>query len=385
MTTPTTTTILIPCHQQAHQLPIALESALAQTATDVEIVIVNDGSTDATHDVARAYSASHPGRVKLIEHDRNRGVSMARASGLVATRGDFLVFLDADDQLAPHMVATCLRAFGGYPKAALVVGNAWTVGPDGRSDTRLLDQQWVPRWPAVIETNPFGVLVGVMMRTDAVRKVGGFGTDDLRACEDWDLWARMIRCHMQVVTVPQRLGWHRRQLASLGRSPVPMLDGRILLLDRCARDDDRLQDADVIPAPPIGARFYTQLRNSAVFHSLGLAAASMPSIELYNEITRRLVPGSLVPARCGRQFALGWWHGCDIPFSEPPAREIDIIIESVTLAFGRVGLVGRERVIRREIARAFHPRRDAIWLWRAVAHRARRISATSPTAARFAG
>src|SRR5262245_40854692 len=117
--------VLVPCYQQAHFLPAALDSALAQTAIDaVEIVIVNDGSTDATHEVASRYVAAHPDRVRLVEQP-NRGLTLARAAGLAAARGDWLVFLDADDQLDPAMVATCLRAAAARPEASVVVGNAW--------------------------------------------------------------------------------------------------------------------------------------------------------------------------------------------------------------------------------------------------------------------
>jgi glycosyltransferase involved in cell wall biosynthesis len=116
-----TFSILVPCYQRATLLPAALESAVAQERDGVEIIVVDDGSTDETYAVADGYRARHPDRIRVVRQE-NRGVTLARAAAFAIARGDYLVFLDSDDLLEPGMIATCRRALAGRPDADLLVG-----------------------------------------------------------------------------------------------------------------------------------------------------------------------------------------------------------------------------------------------------------------------
>ena len=93
--------IVVPTHNYGHFLPQALDSALSQMDVDLEVIIVDDGSTDETSEVI----ASYAGLVSSIRQD-NRGLSAARNTGLAIARGEFLVFLDADDILGPGVLAS---------------------------------------------------------------------------------------------------------------------------------------------------------------------------------------------------------------------------------------------------------------------------------------
>ena len=88
--------VVIPCYRQAHFLPDAIESVLAQTYPHFEIIVVDDGSPDDT----RAVAGRYPG-VRCLRQ-RNRGLSAARNAGLAASIGTYVVFLDADDRLTPE-------------------------------------------------------------------------------------------------------------------------------------------------------------------------------------------------------------------------------------------------------------------------------------------
>src|SRR6185503_10394131 len=90
--------IIIPCYNQGRYLGDAIESVLRQSYRRLEIIVVDDGSTDDSSQVARKYSD-----VKLRRQE-NRGFSRARNAGLEASRGDYLVFLDADDRLLPGAI-----------------------------------------------------------------------------------------------------------------------------------------------------------------------------------------------------------------------------------------------------------------------------------------
>src|ERR687894_2072239 len=88
-------TVVIPCYNQAHFLGEAIESVLSQTYPHFEIVVVDDGSTDNTSEVASGYP---PDKVRLIRQE-NKGLSAARNAGLGRSGGEYVVFLDSDDRL----------------------------------------------------------------------------------------------------------------------------------------------------------------------------------------------------------------------------------------------------------------------------------------------
>ena len=102
-----TVSIIIPAYNAERSLASAVRSALAQTHEAVEVVIVDDGSTDATRDVAEGLEG-HDHRVRLVCHDSNKGRLEARRTGVAAARGERMLFLDADDELDPTFCKTCL-------------------------------------------------------------------------------------------------------------------------------------------------------------------------------------------------------------------------------------------------------------------------------------
>jgi len=101
--------VVIPCYNQAHFLGEAIESVLAQSYPNFEIIVVDDGSTDDTSEVARRY----PG-VRLVRQE-NKGLSGARNAGLAHSEEEYVVFLDADDRLLPDALETVLEHLEAHP------------------------------------------------------------------------------------------------------------------------------------------------------------------------------------------------------------------------------------------------------------------------------
>jgi glycosyltransferase involved in cell wall biosynthesis len=118
--------VVIPCYRQAQYLGEAIESVLAQSYPHLEIVVVDDGSTDNASPIAARY----PG-VRCIR-EQNSGVAEARNVGIRNTNGDFLVFLDADDRLLPEAVETGVRVLGEHPECAAAIGTYHRTTHDGR-------------------------------------------------------------------------------------------------------------------------------------------------------------------------------------------------------------------------------------------------------------
>src|SRR6266849_1371894 len=108
--------VVVVCYNQAKYLGEAIESALAQRYQPVEILVVDDGSTDATAKVAATFPRVH------YVHQSNRGLAAARNTGLRHSTGEYVVFLDADDKLLPAAVREGMDCFGEFPESAFVSG-----------------------------------------------------------------------------------------------------------------------------------------------------------------------------------------------------------------------------------------------------------------------
>lgn len=181
-----TVSVIIPCYGQAHFLGEAIESVLAQTHP-TEIVIVDDGSPDNTAEV----SARYP-QVQYIRQ-QNKGLAEARNSGFRAATGEYVVFLDADDRLAPNAIEAHLRCFAEHPYAQLVVGDIDHIAEDGSYLAS-------PRWPVLtanfyeelLKVNHVANMIALMMRREVVASIGGFETSCSPA-EDYRLLLRAVR------------------------------------------------------------------------------------------------------------------------------------------------------------------------------------------------
>jgi hypothetical protein len=122
---------VIPAYNYAHLLPRAIESALAQPGADYEILVVDDGSTDATPEVVAELQRRHPHRFMYLRQE-NRGPAAARNLGVRETRGEYLLFLDADDRLLPDALG-CFRQFlTGSTRWGMVCAGHRSIHPDGR-------------------------------------------------------------------------------------------------------------------------------------------------------------------------------------------------------------------------------------------------------------
>jgi len=91
--------VIIPSYNRANTIGRAIQSALSQSYQDFEIIVIDDGSTDHTEEVIRSFQDS---RIRYIRHNRNRGGSAARNTGIHAARGEYIAFLDSDDEWLPQ-------------------------------------------------------------------------------------------------------------------------------------------------------------------------------------------------------------------------------------------------------------------------------------------
>jgi glycosyltransferase involved in cell wall biosynthesis len=179
--------IVTPAWNAGRYIGHALRSVLVQTHRDWSMIVVDDGSSDNTGDLVRACSDT---RVRL-ETQSNKGVSAARNRGLELASGEAVLFLDADDELAPDALTLLVRALAGAPAAAASVGAYIRKDEDGIARC---SRQIHPPTGDVLERlligNRFANGGHLLLRTDAVRRVGRFRTD-LAFGEDWEYWVRL--------------------------------------------------------------------------------------------------------------------------------------------------------------------------------------------------
>lgn len=180
--------IVIPCFNQEGFLAAAIESAVRQTIAPREIIVVDDGSSTDLSKVTSDYPA-----VALIRRS-NGGLAAARNSGLRVASSDKIVFLDADDLLAPDAVRSGLECFRESPNAAFVYGAHRQVRGTSCSMTY---------WPVsthqdLVRCNWVGMIGAVMFDRLALLEHGGFD-ESLGMCEDWDAYLRLSR-HLSFAT-----------------------------------------------------------------------------------------------------------------------------------------------------------------------------------------
>jgi glycosyltransferase involved in cell wall biosynthesis len=181
--------VVIPTHNRSGLLALTLRSALRQHGVDLEVVVVDDGSTDGT---AAAVERLADPRVRMVRHATPLGVSSSRNAGIAEARGRWVAFLDDDDLWAPDKLARQLEAAEAARRSWVYAG---TVNVDDR--LRVLEGGPPPppeRVPELLNRyNPVPAgASNVMVRADALGRVGGFDPG-LRRTEDWDLWIRLAR------------------------------------------------------------------------------------------------------------------------------------------------------------------------------------------------
>lgn len=185
--------IVIPTYNRRRFVAAAIDSGLRQTYANCEVIVVDDGSVDGTADCLRE---KYGDRIVLISQ-ANQGPGIARNSGIAAARGEFIQFLDADDQLHRQKIEIGLDVFRLQPEVAVVYTHFQSVAADGETplETPPFEQYTDDVFCELLQQTGCRILTSSsMIRAGALRAVGGFADDvDFRSAEDWDLFLRLAR------------------------------------------------------------------------------------------------------------------------------------------------------------------------------------------------
>lgn len=204
------------CYNASRFLRAAVDSAFAQTYLNIEVVAVDDGSTDNTAKILRSY-----GDKVILVSQTNAGVSAARNAGIARASGDVIVLLDSDDVLAPECVAERVRLLGSRPNVGLVTGLTRYIDEHGQIIPRAVDLK--PSYPngvsyvEAMRRFP-GPPSGWAIPKRILQEAGGFD-ESLRSAEDHDLCLRILARH-ECLCDPVARTFYREVTGSLSRNPA---------------------------------------------------------------------------------------------------------------------------------------------------------------------
>jgi glycosyltransferase involved in cell wall biosynthesis/peptidoglycan/xylan/chitin deacetylase (PgdA/CDA1 family)/protein-L-isoaspartate O-methyltransferase len=311
--------IVVPAFQAAATLDRALDSLLQQSFSDLEIIVVDDGSTDETFAVA-SRRAEADRRLRVLRQP-NRGASAARNAGLAAVRGEWIGFLDSDDWFDREFLARLLGLLDTAPEAGVLYCDFALVDASGK----VQEEQRVPDL-----SDAFGILARncslsvhcALTRADVMARAGHFD-EALAINEDWDLWQRIARTGAVFRGVREILAFYHTRPNSLSRRRVEDLarDG-ITVIERMFRADPNIpaQDpryANGLPAEeklPIELDWLIMCAGNAI----GLGIDPVPFLDLVPNLGDAvLIPtyaamtmgGALAFARCvGISELAGEWE-----------------------------------------------------------------------------
>lgn len=203
--------VIIPTYNRASLVTEAVDSVLAQSFRDFQLLVVDDGGTDATLEAL----APHRHRLLYLRTRRNRGVAAARNLGAAATRGRWLAFLDSDDRWRPEKLARQVEFLERHPDLAICqTDEVWIrkgvrVNPP-RTHRKVGGEIFLPSLERCVVSPS-----AVMLSKELFEEMGGFD-ESLPACEDYDLWLR-IAWRREIGLVPEPLvvkrGGHADQLS----------------------------------------------------------------------------------------------------------------------------------------------------------------------------
>ncbi len=236
--------VVVPAYNAAQFVGRTVSSALAQTHRALEILVVDDGSTDATAAIVESM-ARHDTRIKLLQQE-NSGVAEARNLGLLQAEGDFVATLDADDLWHPMKIERQLARFGNSSRELGLV-YCWycTIGDDDRmtGGTRSA-AQWMNRTPEgrVLASLVYGNFVGngstPLIRRECFERIGyydaSFRKQGASGLEDMDLYLRLAE-YFEFGVVPEFLVGYRQTANSLSMNVVAMRRGHELTLAKAYR------------------------------------------------------------------------------------------------------------------------------------------------------
>jgi len=249
--------VIIPAYDVSEFIGEALDSVLAQTFTDYEIIVINDGSPD-TEALERALKP-YMSRIVYLKQE-NRGVSAARNTGIEAARGSLIAFLDGDDTWLPNYLEVQVARIQADPTIDVLYPNVIMFG-----DPSEAGEEFMTSCPSNGEVTFERLLLQEcnvsncsIARRETIIRAGLFD-ESLRSVEDFDLWLRVIKQGGRIAYHRDVLARYRRRTGSLTADPI-WLSKHILRVLEKVRETMRLTPSELETVDLQQQRFHALLR-----------------------------------------------------------------------------------------------------------------------------
>lgn len=179
--------VVIPTYNRADYITQTIESVLQQTYENIEIIVIDDGSTDDTADVVLRFGR----KVRYVRQENaERGAS--RNHGLRLANGDYIAFLDSDDLWLPGKAAVGIQFLHGRPAVGLICTDAIEIDGEGKERRILRAGGLSGKVTGKLLQNNFVIMPTHIARASVVRQIGGFREErELSGSEDWEMWVRL--------------------------------------------------------------------------------------------------------------------------------------------------------------------------------------------------
>lgn len=227
--------VIIPAYQTAPYIAQALDSVLAQSFRDFEVIVVNDGSPD-TPELERVLQP-YMSNITYIKQ-ANHGLAHARNTGISKARAPLIALLDSDDFWAREYLATQIGILDADPGIDAVYSNASLFGdPSVEGKTYMEDvfpSEGEVSFASLVNGKCNVIGAATMLRRNAVQRVGLYDPE-VRPGEDFDLWLRFVKSDGRIVYHRQPLYHYRIRADSLSRQTIPMCESVLRILDQSER------------------------------------------------------------------------------------------------------------------------------------------------------
>lgn len=214
--------IIVPSYNQQEYLADCIDSLLDQNVHG-EIIIVDDGSTDGSLDIAKKYESERPDVVKVVSQV-NKGLASARNTGIMNASWGWCLFLDADDMMADGGLEKLLKKIKEVDPLGIdvVSGSFKTFG------TSSYEVKLIPR--PTLEDFRLGNRIGssTAVRKSALLKVGGFSPRMAKGYEDMHLWVNLLSRGSMIVTIPDIVWLYRTKEKSMWKDITPEMHSELL-------------------------------------------------------------------------------------------------------------------------------------------------------------
>ena len=213
--------VIVPMYNLAAYVPETLQSALAQTYRDFEVIVVDDCSTDDSNNVARRWEDRYPEKIKLISMQHNVGLPAARNVAIRASSGEFILPLDADDTIQPDYIERTLPLMTGGVGVVSTWMNIFGARPERTGSPTSRYPIFAPTREQILNGNTLPVCS--LIRRQTLDDVGGYPEEMREGSEDWALWVKIVvQGKWQVKVLPDFLFNYRARPGSMSRQATMM-------------------------------------------------------------------------------------------------------------------------------------------------------------------